>query len=72
MENQKPPLRVDANVAVGGGGKKGAATFIFLHGYGDDAEGFISELLYTSVAVHTYSTCLPGMLACLEFYIAIS
>jgi predicted esterase len=40
MQNhaRKEPLRVDAQ-HVGGE----AAAIIFLHGYGDDADGFVSE-----------------------------
>ncbi len=36
---QEPPVRVEGN-----GKDRNEATFIFLHGYGDTAEGWISEL----------------------------
>lgn len=41
MPERREPLRVEAK-EIGGDGK-GKAVFIFLHGYGDDAEGVVSE-----------------------------
>lgn len=35
---QRPPIRVEALKSDAAN----PATFIFLHGYGDDAEGFVS------------------------------
>lgn len=45
MQNgqRRDPLRVEAKDAIGGQGIERRAAFIFLHGYGDDAEGFVSE-----------------------------
>lgn len=43
--HRNPPIRVDA---LDAGGSE-AATFIFLHGFGDDAEGWVSESLYFSI-----------------------
>jgi hypothetical protein len=43
MKNQKPPQRVEAPAAEKG---KNEATFIFLHGYGDDADGWTSKLIH--------------------------
>lgn len=37
---QKPPIRVEAPTVSEGN----AATIIFLHGYGDDADGWRSKL----------------------------
>jgi lysophospholipase-2 len=39
---QKPPLRIDAPDAK----TSNPATFIFLHGFGDDADGWTSEQLF--------------------------
>jgi predicted esterase len=47
QEKRREPLRVEAKDAGGQDGGK-AATFIFLHGYGDDAEGFVSEYSWFS------------------------
>lgn len=46
MQNgqRRDPLRVEAKDAIGGVAIEKRAAFIFLHGYGDDAEGFVSEL----------------------------
>ncbi len=46
MKNQKPPQRVEAPAAEKG---KNEATFIFLHGYGDDADGWTSKLVYVDL-----------------------
>jgi hypothetical protein len=43
---QKPPIRIEASSL----GTSKPATFIFLHGYGDDAEGWISE----TFSLHTH------------------
>lgn len=46
---QKPPLRVEApNSAT-----ENPATFFFLHGYDDDADGFSSELPACSIYIQS-------------------
>lgn len=44
MQNgqRRDPLRVEAKDAIGGVAIEKRAAFIFLHGYGDDAEGFVN------------------------------
>lgn len=37
--SQRPPIRIDAVEPA-----SNRATFIFLHGYGDDADGWTSEI----------------------------
>jgi predicted esterase len=51
---QKPPIRIEAPSATA----ENAATLIFLHGYGDDGEGWTKYVAFFSIFISCFSLAL--------------